>query len=322
MANRSFENLERAFMGNDHKGDEMGIRNRKQSTKNMMKKGRTLIAAGALAAVSCTLVSTGLSEDKDKTGTARDRDTTASTLANAPLLRFNRASELIGMNVKNRENEKVGEVKDLIVDLHCGHVAYAVVSSGGILGVGDKLVAVPARSFEYSEADKKLVLNVDKQILANAPRFEKDRWPDLSDVGWNTDVYQHYGQQPYWSDRSGVIPGRENVRTKTDINVQPEVDNTKRNIRDRDGATLTPEDQGNNEQDREITRLIRRSIVIEPEADKDSLNARNIKIITVNGLVTLRGVVESQAEKDSIEARAKRVAGVTKVNNQLELKNK
>ncbi len=62
--------------------------------------------------------------------------------------------------------------------------------------------------------------------------------------------------------------------------------------------------------------------MIEPGADTDSVNAKNVKIITVNGTVTLRGVVESQAEKDSIEARAKKVAGVTKVNNQLEIKNR
>jgi sporulation protein YlmC with PRC-barrel domain len=304
----------------------------------MMKKGKTITAAGTIAALSCTLVSTSFSEnhkDKDKTGTPRDRvyDATAGTLANAPLLSFNKASELIGMNVKNRENEKIGEVKDLIVDLRSGRVTYAVISSGGLLGIGDKLVAIPARTFEYSEADKKLVLNVDKEVFANAPRFEKDKWPDLNDVRWNTDVYQHYGEQPYWSDRNAAIPGRENVRSKaaTDLegnnkarveDLQSDVDNTKRNIRDRDGATLTPEDQGSSEQDREITRLIRRSIVIEPGADNDSVNARNVKIITVNGTVTLRGVVESQAEKDSIEARAKRVAGVTKVTNQLEVKNK
>jgi len=295
-----------------------------------MKKGRTVITATTLAALSCTLVSIGLSEDKDKdkTGIARDRvsDTTANTSvnANAPLLRFNRASELIGMNVKNRENEKIGEVKDLIVDLQSGHIAYAVVSSGGILGIGDKLVAVPARSFEYSDTDKKLVLNVDKQTLANAPRFEKDRWPDISDVRWNTGVYQHYGQQPYWSDRDAVNHGRENVRTKASRveDPQTDVDNTKRNIRDRDDATLTPENQGGSESDREITRLIRKSIVSETGAEKESLNARNVKIITVNGVVTLRGVVESQAEKDSVEARAKNVAGATKVINQLEVKNK
>jgi sporulation protein YlmC with PRC-barrel domain len=305
----------------------------------MMKTGRTLIATGTLAVVSWTLVSTGLSEDtdKNKTGIARERISDAAASVNAPLLRFNKASELLGMNVKNRQNEKIGEVKDLIVDLHSGHIAYAVVSSGGILGIGDKLVAVPARSFEYSETDKKLVLNVDKQILADAPRFEKDRWPDISDVRWNTEVYQHYGQHPYWSDRDAVNPGRENVRSKADINDLErdrselegttksrveDVDNTKRNIRDRDGATLTPEDQGGSEQDREITRLIRRSVVSEPEAGKDSLNARNVKIITLNGTVTLRGVVESQAEKDSIEARASKVAGVTKVINQLDVKNR
>jgi len=312
------------------------IGNRKQPKKDMMKK--TLIAASTLAAFSCTLVSTGLSEpkdhEKDKAASARDR-VYESPSARASLLRFNKASELIGMNVKNRENEKVGEVKDLIVDLHSGRVAYAIVSSGGILGVGDKLVAVPARSFEYSDTDKKLVLNVDKQTLADAPRFEKDRWPDMSDLRWNTEVYQYYGQDPYWSH------GRENVRSRTDIDdlrkdgsdlerdaksrtqdLKTDVDNTKRNIRDREGDTLTPEDQGSSQADREVTRQIRRSIVLEPGKDKDSVNARNIKIMTVNGTVTLRGVVESQAEKDSIEARAKKVAGVSKVDNQLEVKNK
>jgi osmotically-inducible protein OsmY len=100
------------------------------------------------------------------------------------------------------------------------------------------------------------------------------------------------------------------------------VDNTKRNIRDRDGSTLTPEDQSNSPQDREITRQIRKSIVIEKGKDEDSINTRNIKIITVNGAVTLRGVVESQAEKESIESRTSKVPGVTKIDNQLEVKRK
>src|SRR5439155_9897934 len=129
-------------------------------------------------------------------------DATVSASTNTALLSFNKASELIGMTVKNRQDEKVGDIKDLIVDLHSGRVAYAVLSSGGILGIGNKLVAVPARSFEYSEADKKLVLNVDKETLANAPRFDKDHWPDINDLRWNTELYQHYGQEPYWSERT------------------------------------------------------------------------------------------------------------------------
>jgi len=290
-----------------------------------MKTGKKLIAAGTMAAFSLALVTTGLSEHKDKDRnkdndkTPRDGvyDTTATTPTTGTLLSFNKASELIGMNVKGPQDEKLGEIKDLIVDLHSGRVAYAVVSSGGILGIGDKLVAVPARSFEYSAADKKLVLNVDKQTLANAPRFDKEHWPDMNDLRWNTEVYQHYGQEPYWSDRNAnVVSGRENVRSKTDV------DNTKRNIRDRDGTTLTPEDQGGSKEDREITRQIRKSIVVEKGKDGDSVNARNIKIMTVNGAVTLRGVVESEAERDSIEARAKNVTGVTRVDNQLEVRRK
>lgn len=301
-------------------------------------KTNKLIATATVAACSLAMVTTSLSEHKDKDQikdkdkTARDQayDATAIAPANSALLSFNKASELIGMNVKSTQDEKLGEVKDLILDLHSGRVAYAIVSSGGILGIGDKLVAVPARSFEYSAADKKLVLNVDKQTFANAPRFDKDHWPDMNDLRWNTEVYQHYGQHPYWSERN--VSDRENVRFGTDkdrlkkddsaLDTKTDVDNTKRNIRDRDGRTLTPDDQGGSQADREITRQIRKSVLDKSTKEVDSVNARNIKIMTVNGTVTLRGVVESEAEKDAIEARAKNVAGVTRVDNQLEVKTK
>jgi osmotically-inducible protein OsmY len=96
-------------------------------------------------------------------------------------------------------------------------------------------------------------------------------------------------------------------------------DNTARNVRDRNDATLTPEDQSGSEPDREITRMIRRSIVIEPGADEHSLSAKNIKIITVSGAVTLRGVVKSEQEKQDLERLARKVTGVTSVDNQLEV---
>ena len=96
-------------------------------------------------------------------------------------------------------------------------------------------------------------------------------------------------------------------------------DNSAVNVRDRDNSTVTPGDQaaGSNA-DRTITAEIRRSITSESGM---SLNARNVKIITNGGVVTLRGPVNTQAEKDAIEAKAKAVAGVTSVDNQLEVKN-
>ena len=93
-------------------------------------------------------------------------------------------------------------------------------------------------------------------------------------------------------------------------------DNTGRNVRDRSGATLTPGDQSESQADRHLTQQIRKAIM----ADKSlSTTAKNVKIITVNGTVTLRGPVKSLREKEAIEAKAHQLAGATNVENQLEV---
>jgi hyperosmotically inducible protein len=95
-----------------------------------------------------------------------------------------------------------------------------------------------------------------------------------------------------------------------------EADNTGRNVRDRGGDTKTPGDQAENEGDRTITQNIRRSLTSD---DSLSTNAKNVKIISRDGVVTLRGPVKSQEEKTKIEEKAKQVAGVKSVDNQLEI---
>lgn len=102
--------------------------------------------------------------------------------------------------------------------------------------------------------------------------------------------------------------------TKT---VQP--DNTEINVRDRDGKTLTPENQSYSKEDVLITKKIRRALM----KDKDlSIAAKNVKIITVDGKVTLRGPVTSKSEKKGICAKAKEIAGKDSVDDQLEIKIK
>jgi len=96
-------------------------------------------------------------------------------------------------------------------------------------------------------------------------------------------------------------------------------DNTGRNERDREGTTLTPGDQSSNEADVELTRRIREAVVAD---DSLSTNAHNVKIITINGKVTLRGPVESEAERAKIVATAQQLAGKNKVDNKLEIANK
>jgi hyperosmotically inducible periplasmic protein len=93
-------------------------------------------------------------------------------------------------------------------------------------------------------------------------------------------------------------------------------DNTAKNERDRNDATKTAGDQSENEADRKITQEVRKSIV---DDDKLSTSAQNVKIITNDGKVTLRGPVKSEEEKKAVESKAKQVAGVKNVENQLEI---
>jgi osmotically-inducible protein OsmY len=95
-----------------------------------------------------------------------------------------------------------------------------------------------------------------------------------------------------------------------------EPDNSGRNVRDRDDQSKTTGDQSENEADRTITQNIRRAVTAD---DSLSTNAKNVKIITNDGTVTLRGPVKSEKEKAEIEAKAKQVAGVKRVDNQLEI---
>jgi hyperosmotically inducible protein len=94
-------------------------------------------------------------------------------------------------------------------------------------------------------------------------------------------------------------------------------DNTERNVRDRDDKTLTPTDQGGSAEDRDVTAAVRKAIVAD---DALSTNAKNVKIVTVSGVVTLRGPVETPAEKAAIAATAEKTKGVKRVDNQLEIK--
>jgi hyperosmotically inducible periplasmic protein len=93
-------------------------------------------------------------------------------------------------------------------------------------------------------------------------------------------------------------------------------DNTGRNVRDRGGDSVTPGDQSNKKADLNLTQRIRKAIM----ADKSlSTNAKNVKIITANGIVTLRGPVNTPQEKATIEARAQNIAGANNVDSQLEV---
>lgn len=108
------------------------------------------------------------------------------------------AGSLTGDKVKNDLGEDLGKIEEIMIDLQRGVVAYAVVSFGGFLGMGDKLFAVPWGAMKLDLEDKAFILNVEKDVLKEAPGFDKDDWPDFTDRDYGTKVYTHFKVVPYW----------------------------------------------------------------------------------------------------------------------------
>jgi sporulation protein YlmC with PRC-barrel domain len=108
------------------------------------------------------------------------------------------AGTLAGDHVRNSAGEDLGKIEEIMIDVPTGRVAYAVLSFGGFLGMGDKLFALPWDALQLNEAEHEFILNVDKATLENAPGFEKDNWPDMADKNWASQIYGHYGSKPYW----------------------------------------------------------------------------------------------------------------------------
>ena len=120
------------------------------------------------------------------------------------------ASTLAGDQVQNSTGEDLGKVNEIMIDIPSGRVAYAVLSFGGFLGMGNKLFAIPWSSLRVDEDKKCFVLDVDKKKLENAPGFDQDNWPNMADKTWGTKIFSYYGAAPYWdAERSGeAVAGR------------------------------------------------------------------------------------------------------------------
>ena len=112
------------------------------------------------------------------------------------------AGTLKGDHVRNSAGEDLGEIEELMIDVPTGRIAYAVLSFGGFLGMGNKLFAIPWEALTLNERDHEFILDIDKQRLENAPGFDKDNWPDLGNQTWGSQVHQHYGFKPYWERKT------------------------------------------------------------------------------------------------------------------------
>ena len=109
------------------------------------------------------------------------------------------ADVLAGDTVVNAAGEKLGKIEDFMLDVESGRIRYAVLSFGGVLGFGDKLFAVPAEALTVDPERERLVLDVDRERLENAPGFDIDHWPNFADPTFGREIYGYYGRKPYWN---------------------------------------------------------------------------------------------------------------------------
>jgi sporulation protein YlmC with PRC-barrel domain len=107
------------------------------------------------------------------------------------------SSSLTGTDVRNAQGENLGDIKDLMIDVESGRVAYAVLDFGGFLGIGDKYFAVPLEAFRVDTGDEELVLDVSKEHLDNAPGFDKNDWPSGADRTFTNTARSYYGVASY-----------------------------------------------------------------------------------------------------------------------------
>lgn len=107
-----------------------------------------------------------------------------------------KASSIVGTTVVNASEENLGSIREIVIDPDTGQVAYAAVSFGGFLGLGEKLFAIPFRALAWRVEKNDYVLDISKERLEAAPGFDPDHWPTMSDEQWNRDVNGYYGRSP------------------------------------------------------------------------------------------------------------------------------
>lgn len=103
------------------------------------------------------------------------------------------SSTLCHNHVYNHKDEKLGKVQEFVIALPRGGVLYAIMSSGGFLGVGEKLLAIPWQALTLDRERKCFVLPLSLERLQRAPSFEHNDWPDMSDPVWRQELNRYFG---------------------------------------------------------------------------------------------------------------------------------
>ena len=102
------------------------------------------------------------------------------------------ASTLSDDDVYDPRGEKLGSIKELMLDIENGKVCYAVLSFGGFLSLGEKLFAVPWSALKVDTENKRFIMDTTEERMKNAPGFDSDHWPNMADTSWEKSIYSYY----------------------------------------------------------------------------------------------------------------------------------
>jgi hypothetical protein len=109
-------------------------------------------------------------------------------------LSFMRANNLANSDVFNHKYEGLGSIKEFILNMQTGEVGYAVLSYGGILGIAERLFAVPFKALVLDIKNKRFILKIEKDKIQNAPGFVAEHWPNMADKKWNNSIHDYYSK--------------------------------------------------------------------------------------------------------------------------------
>jgi len=117
-----------------------------------------------------------------------------------------KSSQLLGTKVEDVNNQALGEINNLAVDLPAGRVAVLTMAPASSFNLGNNVYPIPPQAFTLSQDQKNLVSNLDAAKLASAPHFAKNNWPNFSDQNYVAQIYQYYGKQPWFGGSTGAQP--------------------------------------------------------------------------------------------------------------------
>jgi sporulation protein YlmC with PRC-barrel domain len=109
-------------------------------------------------------------------------------------------NQLIGMNVQDVNNQSIGKISNVVVDMPSGRLLYVVFEPASSLNLGNNLYAMPSDAFTLGSDQKHLVTNIDREKLSAAPHFDKNTWPNVKDAAFASQIYQYYGKQAWFNN--------------------------------------------------------------------------------------------------------------------------